>query len=97
MARVRAQIGHVVSQAGAIDVTAYQGRVTLSGSIAAHEVENSCRPWPRSPASLQWTIAWKLTMLQRPPQAGGTMPRAQKIAGVSAFRRSSPAVAGHPL
>jgi osmotically-inducible protein OsmY len=39
VARVRAQIGHVVSQAGAIDVTAYQGRVTLSGSIAAHEVE----------------------------------------------------------
>ena len=39
MARVRAQIGHVISQAGTIDVTAQQGRVTLSGSIAAHEVE----------------------------------------------------------
>jgi hypothetical protein len=39
IARVRAQIGHVVSQAGAVDVTAHQGRVTLSGSIAAHEVE----------------------------------------------------------
>ncbi len=39
VARVRAQIGHVVSQAGAVDVTAHQGRVTLSGSIAAHEVE----------------------------------------------------------
>jgi len=39
MARVRAQIGHVVSQAGTVDVTAHQGRVTLSGSIAAHEVE----------------------------------------------------------
>ena len=39
MARVRAQIGHVVSQAGAVDVTAHQGRVILSGSIAAHEVE----------------------------------------------------------
>jgi osmotically-inducible protein OsmY len=39
VARVRAQIGHVVSQAGAIDVTAHQGRVTLSGSIATHEVE----------------------------------------------------------
>ena len=39
VARVRAQIGHVVSQAEAIDVTAHQGRVTLSGSIAAHEVE----------------------------------------------------------
>jgi len=39
VARVRAQIGHVVSQGGTIDVTAQQGRVTLSGSIAAHEVE----------------------------------------------------------
>jgi osmotically-inducible protein OsmY len=39
VARVRAQIGHVVVQAGAVDVTAHQGRVTLSGSIAAHEVE----------------------------------------------------------
>ena len=39
VARVRAQIGHVVSQAGTVDVTAQQGRVTLSGSIAAHEVE----------------------------------------------------------
>ena len=39
VARVRAQIGHVISQAGTIDVTAQQGRVTLSGSIAAHEVE----------------------------------------------------------
>jgi osmotically-inducible protein OsmY len=39
VARVRAQIGHVISQAGSVDVTAQQGRVTLSGSIAAHEVE----------------------------------------------------------
>ena len=39
VARVRAQIGHVVSQAGTVDVTAHQGRVILSGSIAAHEVE----------------------------------------------------------
>ena len=39
VARVRAQIGHVISQAGTVDVTARQGRVTLSGSIAAHEVE----------------------------------------------------------
>src|SRR5438132_149385 len=36
---LRAQIGHVVSQAGTVDVTAQQGRVTLSGAIAAHEVE----------------------------------------------------------
>jgi osmotically-inducible protein OsmY len=39
VARVRAQIGHVISQTGAVQVTAQQGRVTLSGSIAAHEVE----------------------------------------------------------
>lgn len=39
VARVRAQIRHVLSQEGAVDVTAHQGRVTLSGSIAAHEVE----------------------------------------------------------
>ena len=39
VARVRAQIGHAVSQAGTVDVTAHQGRVILSGSIAAHEVE----------------------------------------------------------
>jgi osmotically-inducible protein OsmY len=39
VARVRAQIGHAASQAEAIDVTAHQGRVTLSGSIATHEVE----------------------------------------------------------
>jgi osmotically-inducible protein OsmY len=32
-------MGHVVSQAEAIEVTARQGRVTLSGSITAHEVE----------------------------------------------------------
>jgi osmotically-inducible protein OsmY len=36
-ARVRAQIGHVVSHAGAIGVTAHQGRVTLSGPISASE------------------------------------------------------------
>ena len=39
VARVRAQMGHVVSHAGTIDVTAHQGRVTLSGSIPAREVE----------------------------------------------------------
>jgi osmotically-inducible protein OsmY len=39
VARVRAQIGHMVSHAGSIDVTAHQGRVTLSGSFPAHEVE----------------------------------------------------------
>jgi osmotically-inducible protein OsmY len=39
VARVWAQIGHAVSQVGTVNVTAHQGRVTLSGSIAAHEVE----------------------------------------------------------
>jgi hypothetical protein len=39
VARVRAQIGHAVSQAKTIDVTAHQGRVTLSGSIPAHDME----------------------------------------------------------
>lgn len=39
VARVRAQIGPVVSQAGTIDMTAHQGRVTLSGSIATHKAE----------------------------------------------------------
>jgi len=39
VARVRAQIRHVVSQVGSVDVTAHQGRLRLSGSIAAHEVE----------------------------------------------------------
>jgi hypothetical protein len=39
VARVRAQIGHVASRAGTVEVTAHQGRITLSGSIAAHEVE----------------------------------------------------------
>jgi osmotically-inducible protein OsmY len=36
-ARVRAQIGHVISNAGAIGVTAHQGRITLSGPIPANE------------------------------------------------------------
>jgi hypothetical protein len=39
VARVRAHIGHVISRVGTVNVTAHQGRVTLSGSIAAHEVE----------------------------------------------------------
>jgi osmotically-inducible protein OsmY len=38
VARVRAQIGHVISNAGAIGVTARQGCVTLSGPIPADEV-----------------------------------------------------------
>jgi osmotically-inducible protein OsmY len=38
-ARVRAQIGHVISHAGAVGVTARQGRVSLSGPIPANEVE----------------------------------------------------------
>ena len=38
VARVRAQIRHGGSQAGAVNVNAHQGHVTLSGSIAKHEV-----------------------------------------------------------
>lgn len=39
VARVRAQIGHVVSHAGAIGVNAHHGRISLSGPIPADEVE----------------------------------------------------------
>jgi osmotically-inducible protein OsmY len=35
--RVRAQIGHVISDAKAIGITAHRGRVTLSGPISANE------------------------------------------------------------
>jgi osmotically-inducible protein OsmY len=38
-ARVRAQIGHVITHAGAIGITAHQGCVTLSGPILANEEE----------------------------------------------------------
>jgi osmotically-inducible protein OsmY len=38
-ARVRAQIGHVITHAGAIGITAHQGCVTLSGPILASEEE----------------------------------------------------------
>jgi len=37
--RVRAQIGHVISNVGAIGVSAHQGCVTLSGPIPADEVK----------------------------------------------------------
>ena len=37
VARVRAKLGRIVSHPYAIDVTAQQGRVTLSGQILAHE------------------------------------------------------------
>jgi osmotically-inducible protein OsmY len=37
VARVRAQIGHIISNAGAIGVTARQGCVTLSGPIPSDE------------------------------------------------------------
>ena len=39
VARVRSQIGHVISHPGAIDVNAHQGRVTLSGPVPADEVD----------------------------------------------------------
>jgi osmotically-inducible protein OsmY len=35
--RVRAQIGHVISHARDIGITAHQGRVTLSGPVSASE------------------------------------------------------------
>lgn len=39
-ARVRAQLGRVVANAGAIGVTAQQGHIVLSGPVGAEEVEN---------------------------------------------------------
>jgi hypothetical protein len=39
IARVRSQIGHVISHSGAIGVDAHQGRVTLHGSVPADEVD----------------------------------------------------------
>jgi osmotically-inducible protein OsmY len=38
-ARVRAQLGHAVSQSGAIQVAARHGRVTLSGHVAPGAAE----------------------------------------------------------
>ena len=37
--RVQAQIGHMISRAGTVDMSAHQGRVTLSGSIPTHKIE----------------------------------------------------------
>ncbi|MFL5606184.1 MAG: BON domain-containing protein [Gemmatimonadaceae bacterium] len=39
-ARVRAELGRVVSHPGAIEVSAEQGRVTLHGQVLASEAEN---------------------------------------------------------
>lgn len=38
--RVRAQLGHVVSQSGLLRVTARDGRVTVKGPVLEREVEN---------------------------------------------------------
>jgi len=38
-ARIRAQLGHAVSQSGAVRINAHQGRVTLSGPIASSAAE----------------------------------------------------------
>jgi uncharacterized membrane protein len=38
--RVRSHIGRVVSHPGSIEVTANQGRITLSGPVLAHEVDD---------------------------------------------------------
>jgi osmotically-inducible protein OsmY len=42
-ARVRSEMGRVVSHSHAIDASIYQGRVTLRGNILAHEVDNLMR------------------------------------------------------
>ena len=42
-ARVRSEIGRVVSNAGAILVSAYEGRVTLRGPVLAKEVQELVR------------------------------------------------------
>lgn len=39
IARVRSQMGHVISYPGTVDVNVHQGRVTLSGPIPADEVD----------------------------------------------------------
>jgi osmotically-inducible protein OsmY len=41
--RVRSAIGRVVSHPGAITVSAYEGRVTLSGHVLAHEADELIR------------------------------------------------------
>jgi osmotically-inducible protein OsmY len=38
--RVRAEIGHVVSSPGAIEIAAFEGVVTLSGAVLAREVDD---------------------------------------------------------
>jgi osmotically-inducible protein OsmY len=38
--RVRSQLGHIVAHPGTIQVTAQNGKVTLSGPIRANEVDN---------------------------------------------------------
>ena len=47
--RVRSKLGRIVSHPSAINVTAQNGKVTLSGPILAHEVPNllSCVKWVR--------------------------------------------------
>jgi uncharacterized membrane protein len=41
--RVRSAIGRVVSHPGSISVTAFEGRITLSGQVLAEEVDNLIR------------------------------------------------------
>lgn len=41
--RVRAQIGHVVSHPGSIEVTANNGMVTLRGPVLSGEIEKVCK------------------------------------------------------
>ena len=96
MARVRAQIEHVVSQAGAIDVTAYQGRVTLSSSMAVHEVEKLLSAVAAVVGVTAVDNRLEINHAPAPAAGGRKTPRVQEMAGVSAFRCSSPAVAGPP-
>ena len=39
MVRVQAQVGHMISRAGTVDMSAHQGHVPLSGSIPTHKIE----------------------------------------------------------
>lgn len=41
--RVRSQVGRDLSHAGELDVTADQGRITLSGTVAAEDVQDVVR------------------------------------------------------
>ena len=95
MARVRAQIEHMLSQTGAVDVAAHQGRVTLSGSIATHEAEKLLSA-VASVAGVTAVVNHLEVNHATASAAGGRHNNATRAGDswVSAFRRSSLAVAG---